>query len=109
MIRLNNISPFLGVVLGALMLSLVTLLNGQPFFFPDTTTYVREADAAVVWALGSRFATTWTDPSVATTFEQDFDASKTLPGWRETPMPQLVLSQSDPIVERNIQTHWKAA
>ncbi len=79
-IRLNNISPFLGVVLGALMLSLVTLLNGQPFFFPDTTTYVREADAAVVWALGSRFATTWTDPSVATTFEQDFDASKTPAG-----------------------------
>jgi len=35
------------------------LTNGQPFFYPDTTAYVRGADLAISRALGSRFATAW--------------------------------------------------
>jgi hypothetical protein len=35
------------------------LTNGQPFFYPDTTAYVRGADLAISKALGSRFATDW--------------------------------------------------
>lgn len=35
------------------------LSNGQPFFFADTTAYVRGADLAISKALGSRFATDW--------------------------------------------------
>jgi len=37
------------------------LLNGQPFFFPDTTSYVRAADIAVYMASGKRLSTEWTD------------------------------------------------
>lgn len=37
------------------------LTNGQPFFFPDTTAYVRGADLAIAKALGSRFATEWAE------------------------------------------------
>lgn len=36
------------------------ILNGQPFFFPDTTNYVRAADAAVYVISGHRFSTEWT-------------------------------------------------
>ncbi len=35
------------------------LTNGQPFFFADTTAYVRGADLAIAKALGSQFATDW--------------------------------------------------
>jgi len=36
------------------------LINGQPFFFPDTTSYVRAADIAVYIGSGHRLATEWT-------------------------------------------------
>jgi hypothetical protein len=35
------------------------LTNGQPFFYADTTAYVRGADLAISKALGRRFATDW--------------------------------------------------
>jgi hypothetical protein len=35
------------------------LTNGQPFFYADTTAYVRGADLAISKVLGSRFATDW--------------------------------------------------
>src|SRR5271157_5338698 len=35
------------------------LTNRQPFFFADTTAYVRGADLAISKTLGSRFATDW--------------------------------------------------
>jgi hypothetical protein len=35
------------------------LSNGQPFFFADTTAYIRGADLAISKALGNRFATDW--------------------------------------------------
>jgi hypothetical protein len=35
------------------------LTNGQPFFYADTTAYVRGADLAISKAMGSRFATDW--------------------------------------------------
>lgn len=36
------------------------LVNGQPFFFPDTSNYVRAADAAVYIASGHALRTEWT-------------------------------------------------
>jgi hypothetical protein len=38
----------------------VALVNGQPLFMADSTAYVREPDFAVVYLLGAKFATTWT-------------------------------------------------
>ena len=35
------------------------LVNGQPFFTPDTQAYVRGPDVAVVKLLGARFASPW--------------------------------------------------
>ena len=50
------------------MLLLVTVVNGQPFFYPDTSNYVRAPDAAVVWLFGERFATSWTSADVIKMF-----------------------------------------
>ncbi|WP_028965320.1 A24 family peptidase [Sphingomonas phyllosphaerae] len=36
------------------------IVNGQPFFFPDTTNYVRAADLAVHLASGRTISTVWT-------------------------------------------------
>ncbi|HWI87218.1 MAG TPA: hypothetical protein VNT42_12980 [Sphingomonas sp.] len=36
------------------------LVNGQPFFFPDTTSYVRAADLAMYMASSGRISTAWT-------------------------------------------------
>jgi hypothetical protein len=36
------------------------LINGHPFFYPDTTNYVRGPDFAVVHFLGKNYATSWT-------------------------------------------------
>jgi putative flippase GtrA len=38
----------------------VALVNGQPLFMADTTAYVRGPDFAVVYFLGPKFATSWT-------------------------------------------------
>lgn len=35
------------------------LTNGQPFFYADTTAYIRGADLAIAKAFGNRFATEW--------------------------------------------------
>jgi hypothetical protein len=36
------------------------IYNGQPFFFPDTSSYIRGFDAGVVWLTGKKSAwTTW--------------------------------------------------
>jgi hypothetical protein len=66
----------MSVIIGAMMLMWIALVNGQPFFlFGDTATYVREADAAVVWAFGPRFATPWTTSDVIRAFDRGFDTS----------------------------------
>jgi hypothetical protein len=36
------------------------LVNGHPFFFPDTSNYVRGPDFTIVYFLGKKFATSWT-------------------------------------------------
>lgn len=36
-------------------------VNGQPFFFPDTTSYVRAADSAAYLFSGRRVSTEWTE------------------------------------------------
>jgi len=50
----------LGLVLAVLVMLWPAFYNGQPFFFPDTTTYIRGADAAVQKLTG--VATPWTLP-----------------------------------------------
>src|SRR5260221_7362806 len=52
------------IVFGAVMLLWITIINGQPFFHPDTTNYIRAPDAAIVKVLGSRFFTSWTGAEV---------------------------------------------
>jgi hypothetical protein len=47
------------VVLGSLALLWPALINGGPFWFPDTSNYVRAADGAVVYATGRR--SEWSD------------------------------------------------
>jgi hypothetical protein len=54
----------MAVVLGAVILLWAPILNGQPFFHPDTGNYFRAPDTAAVKLLGSRFASPWTDPEV---------------------------------------------
>jgi len=73
---IKGIKTSLVVGFGAAMLLLVTLANGQPFFFEDTPSYVREPDAAVVRGFGSRFATSWTYASVARLLSPDSVDSK---------------------------------
>lgn len=50
-------------VFGTLLLSWPALVNGGPFFFPDTSAYLRGADAAIVELNGHR--TEWSDRLVA--------------------------------------------
>lgn len=52
-----------GFALAILLLLWPAIYNGQPFFCPDTTTYVRGADAAIEQATG--WTTPWTLPAVA--------------------------------------------
>jgi hypothetical protein len=63
--RMNNyLKHALSIVVGAFVLLWIALLNGQPFFFRDTTNYIRVPDAAIVTLLGPRFATSWTGAEV---------------------------------------------
>jgi hypothetical protein len=54
----------MAVILGAVMLLWVTIINGQPFFHPDTANYIRAPDTAVVKVMGSRFVSPWTGAEV---------------------------------------------
>ena len=47
------------VLLAAVVMMWAALVNGQPFFTPDTQAYVRGPDVAVVKLLGARFASPW--------------------------------------------------
>jgi hypothetical protein len=49
----------LAVLAAAAALGWVALVNGQPFFHPDTIGYVRGPDVAVMKLAGPRFATEW--------------------------------------------------
>ena len=49
-----------GIAIAMLAMTWPAFLNGQAFFFPDTTTYVRGADAAVHRLTGT--STAWTLP-----------------------------------------------
>lgn len=62
----SGLRHFATVALAALMLCLVAVLNGQPFFYPDTPSYVRGADMGFTKLLGPRFATDWSPQAAAT-------------------------------------------
>ena len=47
------------VLAAAVAMMWAALVNGQPFFTPDTSAYVRGPDVAVVKLLGARFASPW--------------------------------------------------
>ena len=51
----------------------VALVNGQPLFLADTTAYVRAPDFAVVYSLGSKFATSWTQERTLQKLEHPAD------------------------------------
>lgn len=53
-------------LLCVLALAWTGLVNGQPFFFFDTSNYIRAADIAVHVASGRRISTEWTDRYRAT-------------------------------------------
>jgi hypothetical protein len=55
-----TIYRFFGLLLLLLASTWTALINGQPLFGVDTTAYVRAPDFAVVYLLGPKFATSWT-------------------------------------------------
>jgi len=57
------LAAIVGIVAATVMLLWPAFYNGQAFFFPDTTTYVRGADAAVQRLTGA--STPWTLPANA--------------------------------------------
>lgn len=93
----NSIKSKMAVVLGAMMLLCITLVNGHPFFYPDTGNYVREPDAALVWAFGPRFATSWTDPAVIAEFYPTLSKPAITSGAKAT--------RSIPSSEANAEVH----
>jgi hypothetical protein len=54
---LNRTAVF---VTGIIFLSLSAIWNGQPFFYPDTPTYVRGAEMGLTKALGTQRVKAWT-------------------------------------------------
>jgi hypothetical protein len=51
--------PLLLVIAATALLSMVAIANNQPFFFQDTSAYIRAPDFAITKILGDRFATEW--------------------------------------------------
>ena len=49
----------LAVLLAAAALCWAALINGQPFFHPDSIGYVRGPDVAVMKLAGEKYATAW--------------------------------------------------
>jgi hypothetical protein len=49
----------IAVILAAASLGWAALINGAPFFHPDTIGYVRGPDVAVMKLVGARFGTAW--------------------------------------------------
>jgi hypothetical protein len=47
------------VLIAAVTLCWAAIVNGQPFFHPDTGAYVRGPDVAISKLIGERFATPW--------------------------------------------------
>jgi hypothetical protein len=56
--RKTTILPILGFLVTLLALAWPAIYNGQPFFFPDTTAYIRGADAGIQKVTG--VSTPWT-------------------------------------------------
>lgn len=54
-----NLIRSIAVLIAAVSLGWAALVNGQPFFHPDTIGYVRGPDVAVMKLAGERFGTAW--------------------------------------------------
>lgn len=54
-----NLGRSIAVLIAALALGWAALVNGQPFFHPDTIGYIRGPDVAVMKLAGPRFGTAW--------------------------------------------------
>ncbi len=57
---MNVTKHLIAFFLAIFALSWPAIFNGQPFFFPDTTNYIRAADRAIVTIFGNSFKTHWT-------------------------------------------------
>jgi hypothetical protein len=68
-----TIYRFFGLLILLLASTWVALINGQPLFSVDTTAYVRAPDFAVVYFLGSKFATSWTQKRTLAGSQQQLD------------------------------------
>ena len=68
--RLVIINRLVGFFFLLLASAWVALVNGQPLINSDTTAYVRGADFAIVYFLGPKFATSWTQERTLQGVEQ---------------------------------------
>lgn len=67
-VTINRVVAFFFLLLTS---AWVALVNGQPLFNIDTTAYVRGVDFAVVYFLGPKFATSWTQERTLQGLEQE--------------------------------------
>jgi hypothetical protein len=67
------------VLAAAVSLTWVALVNGQPFFHPDTVAYVRGPDVAIMKLFGERFATPWARLQSSAVVERNALAPKAAP------------------------------
>lgn len=54
-----NLGRSIAVMIAAVALGWAALVNGQPFFHPDSIGYIRGPDVAVMKLAGQRFGTAW--------------------------------------------------
>lgn len=88
--RINEIQITLLTITLAVLIIWPAVLNGGPFWFPDTSTYIRGADAAFYTITGQE--TAWSD-KISTVMEPD---TKQRPG--SATNPSLVDGQAEKIV-----------
>lgn len=83
--KIKALAPILLVIAGALSLGWAAMVNGQPFFHPDSLGYVRGPDVAIARLLGSRYASPWArlDPGAAVA-TADTRAARQAPSDRST-------------------------
>lgn len=93
----GTIQALLLHILCVLTLAWPALLNGQPFFFSDTTSYIRAADVAVYMASDHRIATDWTSH-----YASDLGHANARRGPAPTPAPTGKIAGGNDIAHGNI-------
>lgn len=94
-----GLPPPIWIAVGLMLLTIFgiwpALTNGQPFFYADTTAYVRGADLAISKLFGSRFATDWAkDPRRTIERNALTSISETASGHQQPPSPVPLAGRS---------------